>query len=130
MELRYGFNDDYSMTGVAFDGLCGCEYVTSTKAALNVLQVKNPALVLREDVKKGVFDDVPDEEFNQILATINCIKNLWRYPDESTLRPEMNVLALLANAIELISRQDAALRRMDAEKSNSQNLKGDSRYGK
>ena len=51
----------------------------------------------------------------EALDTVGCIRNLWHYPDDSTLISEMNVLTLLANAIELISRQDAALRRMDAE---------------
>ena len=114
MELPYRFTDDSSLADVVFMGLTGREYVTSTKDALNVMKIKNPAVDFQECLKAGDFNDVPDEEYKQMLDTIKCIKDLWRYPDEpadSQTQYDMNILALLANAIELISRQNVELRK-------------------
>ena len=49
-----------------------------------------------------------------MLFRSDVIKELWRYPGElgeSGVQDEMNILMLLANAIELVSRQDVELRR-------------------
>lgn len=112
MELHYKFNKDYSMENVVFDGLNGREYITSTKDALNLMKIKNPALAFCEEAKAGLYDSISDEEYQQALDTIQCVKSLWRYPGEAegTSRTEMNILMLLANAIELVSRQNAELR--------------------
>lgn len=111
MKLKYDFDDDSSLKGVAFDGLTGCEYVISTKDALNVMKIHNPAMDFSQDAKGGLYDEVSDEEYEQMLYTVKCVKELWRYPGDSGVREEMNILMLLANAIELISRQDVQLRK-------------------
>lgn len=114
MELTFTFDKDYVMENIVFDGLNGREYVTSTKDALNVMKLKNPAVDFTRDVKRGVYDSLSDEEYERALGAIECVSRLWRYPDEPEDRSteyEMNVLALLANAIRLISRQNALLRR-------------------
>lgn len=114
MKLRYDFRDDFSLEGVAFDGLTGREYVTSTKDALNVMKVRNPAEGFNQDIKAGLYDNIPDEDYEQIFDTIKCVEGLWRCPGESKdsgRKHEMNILMLLVNAIELISRQDVQLRK-------------------
>ena len=114
MELTFTFDKNYVMENIVFDGLNGREYVTSTKNALNVLKLKNPAVDFTKDVKRGVYDSLSDEEYKQALSAIECVSGLWRYPDEpenQSTKYEMNVLALLANAIRLISRQNALLRK-------------------
>lgn len=111
MRMTYCFGDDFCLSDVAFDGLTGREHVTSTKEALNAMKVKNPALDFSSDVKSGLYDSVPDEEYEGMLETIKRVNDLWRYPGdpEDKIRSEMNVLTLLANAIELISRQSLQL---------------------
>lgn len=113
MKMMYCFNDDTSLDQVMFDGLTGREYVTSTKDALNVMKIKNPAMDFCADAKAGVYDDVSDEAYQQMLQTIKCVKNLWHCPGdpEDSAKPEMSVLMLLANAIELVSRQEVELRK-------------------
>ncbi len=118
MEVTYRFSDDFSMEDVVFEGLSGLEYVTSTKDALNVMKLRNPAVDFSRNAKEGVYDELSDDEYQQALDTIKCISDLWRYPGESgedSAKYEMNVLSLLANAIELISRQDVELRRYREE---------------
>ena len=39
------------------------------------------------------------------------LDSLWRYPDAKFARPEMNVLMLLANAIETVRRQQTIISR-------------------
>ena len=118
MEVTYRFSDDFSMEDVVFEGLSGLEYVTSTKDALNVMKLRNPAVDFSRNAKEGVYDELSDDEYQQALDTIKCISDLWRYPGESgedSAKYDMNVLSLLANAIELISRQDVELRRYREE---------------
>ena len=118
MEVTYRFSDDFSVEDVVFEGLSGLEYVTSTKDALNVMKLRNPAVDFSRNAKEGVYDELSDDEYQQALDTIKCISDLWRYPGESgedSAKYEMNVLSLLANAIELISRQDVELRRYREE---------------
>lgn len=107
MEIKFQFSKDYAMEKVMFEGLSGREYVTSTKDAVNVMKVRNPAVDFSRDVKAGLYDDLSDEEFQKALDTMRCINSLWHYPGdpESEFQCEMNVLMLLANAIELLSRQ-------------------------
>lgn len=112
MKMTYYFDEDACLKDVEFDGLTGREYVTSTKDALNVMKIKNPAIDFSDDVKRGVYDDVSDEEYKEMLETVKCMKDLWHYPGDpkDRIQSEMNVLMLLANAIELISRQSVQLR--------------------
>lgn len=112
MKMKYYFDDDSCLANVTFDGLTGREYVTSTKDALNVMKIKNPAIDFCADAKAGIYNDVSDEEYKKMLKTIKCIKDLWCYPGDpkDKMQSEMNVLTLLANAIELISRQSVQLR--------------------
>ncbi len=114
VKIKYRFNNEYSVEDVIFDGLNGREYVTSTKDALNVMKIENPAVDFTEDVKAGHYDDLTDEEYQQALDMIKCISKLWRCPgepEETASRYDMNILSLLANAIEMIGRQDVQLRR-------------------
>lgn len=114
MELSYEMREDGSVVNTCFEGLNGCERVTSVKQALTMLKVKNPAIRFAEDAKAGRYDSVSDEEYERILSTVECISLLWRYdgdePADKSTRQEMNVLMLLANAIETISRQNVRLR--------------------
>lgn len=117
MDMIYDFSGDSSLEGVRFNGLTGQEYVKSTKEALNVMKIKNPAILFKEDAKAGAFNEVSDEKYEQMLYTIKTISTLWHYPGEpdgNSMANEMNILMLLANAIELISRQDVEIRRRKA----------------
>lgn len=114
MEATFTFTQDYAVENMVFEGLTGREYVTSTKEALNMMKVKNPVVNFRDQAENGEFDDLTDEEYQQALDTIRCVGSLWRYPEagkDDTTRYEMNVLTLLANAIELVTRQDVELRK-------------------
>ena len=116
MQLKNKFGPDGLITGVWFDGLNGQERVTSVSQALTKLRVQNPAVVFAKDAKAGLFDEASDEEYNAMLRSVECIAMLWRYkgdaPGDKSTRREMNVLTLLANAVELICRQSAELERL------------------
>lgn len=118
MRMTYRFGNGFCLTDVAFDGLTGREYVTSTKEALNLMKIKSPALDFSADVREGIYDDVLDEEYEEIVETIRFVKDLWRYPEdpEDVIQTEMNVLTLLANAMEVISRQYVQLKSRQEEK--------------
>lgn len=108
MTMKYRFDEEYRLKNISFEGLDGRERVTSTKEALNVMKIENPIMAFADAIKAG--RDVPDEA----AETINFIHNLWRYPDAPPDCPanrEMNPLALLANAIQVITWQKAKLRR-------------------
>ncbi len=65
-------------------------------------------------VKTGEFDTIPDEDYRQLVDTMKFIGSLWRYPDTKEGKDtvsEMNVLMLLANAIETVSRQQSTISR-------------------
>lgn len=115
MQLKFKFGPD-GLNGVWFDGLDGQERVTSVSQVLTKLRVRNPAVVFTEDAKAGLFDKVSDKEYNAMLHSVECIAMLWRYkgdrPTDKSTRPEMNVLTLLANAVELISRQNIELEKL------------------
>ena len=118
LKVEYEFAPDKSVTDVSFSGLNGRERVTSTKEALNVMMVTNPVVDFSQKAKDGEYDDVSDDEYYQMLDTIKRVGSLWRHPDtgeDSTPLSEMNVLTLLANAIELISRQNARLKMYETD---------------
>lgn len=108
MELQYDVNTDGSIVNARFDGLTGCEPVTSLKQALGLLQVKNPAVVFTENAKAGLYDNIPDADYNRMLQAVEAISLLWRYdgdtPEGKSTQPHLNALTLLANAIEMIGR--------------------------
>ena len=55
-----------------------------------------------------------DDEYSRILNGMEFISSLWQYPDAQEGEPrqgEMNVIMLLANAIEAASRQHAIISR-------------------
>lgn len=111
MKLNYTLGKDYSMENVEFEGLNGREYVTSTKDALNVMKIDNPAIEFGNKSRNGDFDDMSDEEYYEMLDTVKCITALWLYPGEREDNPSMNILSLLANAITLLSQQAVELRK-------------------
>lgn len=108
MKLKYKFDADGHITKIWFDGLDGQERVASVHQALTRLRVRNPAEVFNEDAKAGLFDKASYEEYNRMRRSAECISMLWRFegdkPANKSTRTEANVLTLLANAIELISR--------------------------
>lgn len=114
MELKYDVNSDGIIINAQLEGLTGCEHVMSLKQALELLQVKNPAVIFMKDVKDGVYDHFPDAEYNRMLTAVEAISLLWRcegdQPEGKSTRPSLNVLMLLANAVELISRMYLLIR--------------------
>ncbi len=114
MELVFDFDEGCSMTSVRFDGLDGCEPVTSVKEALGMMKIKNPAVSFSYDAMNGLYNDVSDEEYQQMLDTVKCVSSLWQHkdaPEGSSAQYEMNVLTLLSNAIELVSELNTRLRK-------------------
>lgn len=114
MELLYDVNADGSIANVRFDGLDGCERVTSIKQALAVMQVDNPAIGFTRNAKAGLYDHISDTDYYRMLDIVECIALLWRYdddqpPDKST-QQSLNALTLLANAITMIGQLHAQLR--------------------
>ena len=116
MKLRYEFNEDGTIQGAAFAGCSGQERAGNVKEALRVLQVDNPIVAFREAVQRGKYSDLSDEEYDQRLASIRCVSDLFHFPDDppdAKAQRQMNVLSLLANAITKLVELDAALRRYE-----------------
>ena len=106
MELIYEFDPSQRIVNARFEGLDGTESVTSVKDALCLLKIRNPAVKFAETVQSGGYNDTSDAEYERRLNTIEFISGLWRYPDapkEAKTEYEMNVLTLLAAAIEALS---------------------------
>ena len=118
MDISFEYAKNGTINNLTFEGLDGREYVTSTKDALNVMKIRNPALRFSDDAKAGCFNEMTDAAYQDVLDMIKCIKLLWRHPDapddDGTLT-EMNALALLANAIMLVSRQRVQIREYKEE---------------
>ncbi len=118
MKLSYAFDPDGTIRDVEFTGCTGTERVDTVKEALQVLRLENPGPAFYELVKRGDYNDVPDEEYHQTLMTVKCLSRLFRYPDDprdAMARREMNVLILLANALTRVVEQDVELRRYRKE---------------
>lgn len=118
MTMDFIYDEYGSLEHITFSGLNGCETVRDLKNALELLKIENPKQTFRERVKSGEFDDTPDDEYEQIVSAVDFAASLWRYPDAQSGEPaqsEMNVLMLLANAIEVASKQNATLIRRNTE---------------
>ena len=112
MKLLYEFDASQNIINARFDGLDGCESVSSVKEALGLMQIVNPAVAFADAVKSGMYLDVSDEAYQRMLNNIKRISLLWHYPDDpadSQTRYQLNALMLLANAIEVISKQDTQI---------------------
>ena len=95
---------------VTFEGLSGQEFAGSLKEALGILKIENPAAGLREDLKKGRYND---EELEPVIQAVRLISSIWQDPERGSSpngEEEMNILMLLAAAFEMISRLHAALK--------------------
>ncbi len=120
MKLSYTFNKDGTIRDVEFTGCTGLEPVGNIKEALKVLRLENPGPAFYELVKRGDYNEVSDEEYYQVLATVKCLHKLFRYPDDpedAAPRREMNVLLLLANALTRVVELDVELRSYRKEES-------------
>lgn len=118
MIMDWSLNEDGSLEHITFQGLSGSEFTGNVKSALELLKIENPARAFKDRVKSGEYDNMPDEEYNKILNAVEFVSFLWRYPDAregESRQGEMNVLMLLANAIESASRQHAAISRQENE---------------
>ncbi len=112
MELSYEVAEDGSLTNIRFAGLDGRECVSSVKGALGLLKITNPAVTFTARCKAGLYDNISDAEYDRLRKTIESVSLLWQYgdnPDGGLTEYAMNPLMLLANAIELISRQAVEL---------------------
>lgn len=117
MKMDFQYDDYGSLEHITFEGLNGCETVRDLKNALELLKIDNPKRTFRDRVKAGEFDDTPEDEYRQIVDAVEFIATLWRYPDAQVgelAQSEVNVLMLLANAIEMCSKQNATLIRHNA----------------
>lgn len=113
MEMTYTICQDYTIRDLEFAGLTGNERVFSVKEALTYLTITNPSMAFAEAVKEGVFNELTDNEYENLLSTTRCIAGLFRYDDtEETMLAEMNVLMLLRNAITQLVKQDVTIRQM------------------
>lgn len=110
MDFKY---DNYgSLEHITFQGANGCEPARDLKNALELLKIDNPKRTFMDRVKAGEFDSISDDEYKQIVDAVDFAASLWRYPDArewESAQSEMNVLMLLANAIEVASKQNATL---------------------
>lgn len=114
MKLHYNFNQDATIRDVELVGCSGLERVSNTKEAVYILQLENPIIGFTEAIRRGAYTEKSDEEYDQLLASIQCLASLFRYPDDppdAKNRCQMNVLTLLTNAITKLVEQDVALRR-------------------
>lgn len=114
MKLSYKFNPDATIREVEFTGCHGLERAGTLKEALGILQIENPAPSFMQEARAGMFHSTPYAQLDRYATTIGHISWLFRYPNEpltSPPRPQMNALALLANAITEIARLNVLLRR-------------------
>lgn len=112
MKMDFQYDNYGSLEHITFEGLNGCESVRDMKNALELLKIENPKRTFQERVRAGEFDATPEDEYKQIVDAVDFVATLWRYPDAKVgelAQPEMNVLMLLANAIEMCSKQNATL---------------------
>ena len=120
MELLFDFDEHQGLTNIRFSGLDGSKPITSVKEALSLLKIRNLASTFRDALECMMYDNMTDEEYGQMLDTIKFLQELWRYPDEpgeAQKKYEMNVLMLLANAIEALSRLNAQYQIKDIQQS-------------
>lgn len=104
MEMRVFNRGPDGGIDIRFEGLNGCEHVTSVKEALGLLQVENPTVTFIRKAEAGLYDNMAKEEYEKLLTIIETVSTLWQYKDEpeGSMRHDMNVLTLLANALERI----------------------------
>ncbi len=114
MDFKY---DNYgSLEHIVFRGLNGCEPARDMKNALELLKIDNPKRTFQDRVKAGEFDNTSDDEYKQIVDAVDFVASLWRYPGAKVgelAQCEMNPLMLLANAIEVASKQNATIIRQN-----------------
>lgn len=112
MKMDFQYDNYGSLEHITFEGLNGCETVRDMKNALELLKIENPKRTFQSRVRAGEYDDTPEDEYKQIVDAVEFVATLWRYPDAQVgelAQPEMNVLMLLSNAIEMCSKQNATL---------------------
>ncbi len=112
MVMDWKFNEDGSLEHITFQGLNGNEFTGNAKSALELLKIESPAIAFANRVKAGEYDSMLDDEYDRIYKAVGFLSSLWHYPDakEGDLKQcEMNVLMLLANALETVSRQQAII---------------------
>ena len=118
MELIFDFDQRQGIANVRFEGLDGTEGVTSTKQALSLLKIRNPACAFADAVKTGAYDDLSDAEYKRLLEAVTCISSLWHRPGDqpdSKTQYDMNPLTLLANTIEALSQLNAQCQTQEPE---------------
>ncbi|RKI37537.1 hypothetical protein D7V86_22845 [bacterium D16-51] len=106
MTMDFQYDGHGGLEYITFRGLNGCETARDMKNALELLKIENPLRSFQDRVRAGEFDSTPDDEYEQIASTMKFVSSLWRYPDAQEGEPaqnEMNVLMLLANAVEAAS---------------------------
>ncbi len=114
MVMEYELNENSSMEHITFTGLNGNEFTGNAKSALDLLKIENPAVTFAARVKAGEYDDTPEDEYVRTVNAVDFMSSLWCYPDERESdfkQGELNVLMLLANALETVSRQQAIINR-------------------
>lgn len=116
MEMKYTVNPDFTISDIEFTGLTGNEHVFSVKESLIYLTVTNPGIAFAEGVKNGTTNELDDEKYAELLSTIRCVTDLFRYGDEDKSLRELNVLMLLRNAITALVQKDVALRKYQKAK--------------
>lgn len=112
MKMDFQYDNYDSLERITFEGLNGCESVRDMKNALELLKIDNPKRTFQDRVRAGEFDNTPDDEYMQIVNAVDFVATLWRYSDAKAgelAQPEMNVLMLLANAIEMCSKLNATI---------------------
>lgn len=117
MVIEYELNENGCMEHINFTGLNGNEFTGNIKSALELLKIESPAVTFAAHVKAGEYDDTPNDEYDRIVNAVDFMASLWCYPDERESdfkQGELNVLMLLANALETVSRQQAIINGMDA----------------
>ena len=112
MKLSYQVKEDFTLQDVGFTGCSGLEPVNNVKEALEVLRLENPAVAFTEAAKAGKFNDMDDLDYRWLLSSIKCISGLFHYPDapsDGKAEARMNVLTLLDNAIQELTRMNLIL---------------------
>ena len=119
MVMEYELNENGCMEHITFIGLNGNEFTGNVKSALELLKIESPAVTFANSVRAGEYDDTPEDEYVRTVNAVDFMASLWCYPDERESdfkHGELNVLMLLANALETVSRQQAIINRLDTER--------------
>ena len=116
--IDFDLNETGNIEHIRLDAheLTGFENAPSIKAALEKMSVQNTCVTFSRKMKSGSFSEkLPENTIVNIAEVSNFLSDLWQYEpnfeitDTNNIRPYMNPLHLLENALNKLLYQRAYL---------------------